>query len=60
MAKVLFRIIYSEEFISSLANVYEYHLSNHAEAKAERIVGSALKKIHLLKETPLLFSKGRE
>ena len=57
MAKVLFRIIYSDEFINGLANVYEHHLSNKAEAKAARIVGSALRKIQHLKQNPLLFSK---
>ena len=57
MAKALFGIIYSDEFINGLANIYEYHLSNHAEAKAERIVSAALKKIQHLKENPLLFSK---
>ena len=57
MAKALFRIVYSEEFIDGLANIYEYHLGNYAQAKSERIVSTAKKKIQLLKETPLLFSK---
>lgn len=57
MAKALFRIIYSEEFIDSLANIYEYHLSNHAKTKSERIVSAAKEKIQLLKANPHLFSK---
>jgi addiction module RelE/StbE family toxin len=49
--------VYSEEFIDSLANIYEYHVSNYAQAKSERIVSTTKSKIQHLKENPSLFSK---
>ena len=57
MAKVLFKIIYSDEFIDNAAKIYEYHLGNFAPDKAERIISSALQNISLLQSNPLLFVK---